>query len=95
MDRTVLPVIGKEQLTEMNKMPSDEFVKSCEKAGKLFNNKQTKIDLKIEEIENLISRIGWEDFDLMAQINARLIELKELIKREKQNENANRTNKKD
>ena len=83
MDKTVLPVISKERLTEMNKMPSDEFVKSCEKAGRLFCNKQTKIDLKIEEIENLVSRIRWEDFDLMAQINARLIELKELIKREK------------
>lgn len=63
----------------MNKMPSDEFVKSCEKAGRLFNNKQTKIDLKIKEIEDLVPRMGWENFDLMAQINARLIELKELL----------------
>lgn len=79
MDKTVLPVIRKEQLTEMNKMPSDEFVKSCEKAGRLFNDKQTKIDLKIEEIGELVPRMGWENFDLMAQINARLIELKELL----------------
>ena len=83
MDKTVLPVIKKERLTEMNKMPSDEFVKSCEKAGRLFNNKQTKIDLKIEEIRELVPRMGWENFDLMAQMNARLIELKELIKQEK------------
>lgn len=83
MDKTVLPVISKEQVTKMNKMPSDEFVKSCEKAGRLFNNKQTKIDLKIEEIRELVPRMGWENFDLMAQINARLIELKELIKQEK------------
>ena len=79
MDKTVLPVISKEQLTEMNKMPSDEFVKSCEKAGRLFNDKQTKIDLKIKEIENLLSRMGWKNYDLMIQINARLIELKELL----------------
>lgn len=79
MDKTVLPVISKEQLTEMNKMPSDEFVKSCEKAGRLFNDKQTKIDLKIKEIENLVSRMGWENYDLMVQTNARLIELKELL----------------
>ena len=79
MDKTVLPVISKERLTEMNKMPSDEFVKSCEKAGRLFNNKQTKIDLKIEEIRELVPRMGWENFGLMAQINARLIELKELL----------------
>lgn len=79
MDKTVLPVIKKERLTEMNKMSSDEFVKSCEKAGRLFNNKQTKIDLKIKEIEKLVPRIGMENFDLMAQINARLIELKELL----------------
>lgn len=95
MDKTVLPVISKEQVTEMNKMPSDEFVKSCEKAGRLFNNKQTKIDLKIEEIRELLSRMGWENFELTARIDARLIELKELIKQEKQNENANRTNKED
>ncbi len=44
---------------------------------------QTKIDLKIEEIRELVSRMGWENFDLMAQMNARLIELKELIKQEK------------
>ena len=50
-----------------------------EKAGRLFNNKQTKIDLKIEEIENLISRIGWENIDLMVQMNSRLTELKELL----------------
>ena len=79
MDKTVLPVINKEQLTEMNKMPSDEFVKSCEKAGRLFNNKQTKIDLKIKEIRELVPRIGLENFDLMARMNARLIELKELL----------------
>ena len=78
-NKTVLPVISKEQLTEMNKMSSDEFAKSCEKAGRLFNNKQTKIDLKIEEIKDLISRIGWENFDLATQMNARLIELKELL----------------
>lgn len=95
MDKTVLPVLSKEQLTEMNKIPSDEFVKSCEKAGRLFNNKQTKIDLKIKEIENLVPRMGWENFNLMVQMNARLVELKELIKQEKQNENANRTNKED
>lgn len=58
MNKTVLPVISKEQLMEMNKMPTDEFVKSCEKAGRLFDNKQTKIDLKIKEIENLVSRMG-------------------------------------
>ena len=79
MDKTVLPVISKEQLTEMNKMPSDEFVKSCKKAERLFNDKQTKIDLKIEEIGELVPRMGWENFGLMAQINARLIELKELL----------------
>ena len=39
MDKTVLPVISKEQLTEINKIPSDEFVKSCEEAGRLFCNK--------------------------------------------------------
>lgn len=88
MDKTVLPVISKEQLMEMNKMPSDEFVKSCEKAGRLFDNKQTKIDLKIKEIEKLVPRVGWENFDLMAQMNARLIELKELL-----NEKPKQTNK--
>ena len=79
MDKTILPVIKKERLTEMNKMPSDEFVKSCEKAGRLFNDKQTKIDLKIEEIGELVPRMGWENFELTARIDARLIELKELL----------------
>lgn len=79
MDKTILPVIKKERLTEMNKMPSDEFVKSCEKAGRLFCNKQTKIDLKIKEIRELLSRMGWENFELTVRIDARLIELKELL----------------
>ena len=38
-----------------------------------------KIDLKIKEIENLLPRMGWKNFDLMTQINARLLELKELL----------------
>lgn len=86
-NKTILPVIKKEQLTEMNKMSSDEFVKSCEKAGRLFNNKQTKIDLKIEEIRELLSRMGWENFELTARIEARLIELKELLDEKPKQEN--------
>ena len=80
MNKTILSILSKEQIEQMNKMPTDEFVKSCEKAGRLFNNKKTKIDLKFEEIYILLARMGFEDFELRVQISAKLLELKELIK---------------
>lgn len=90
MDKTVLPVISKEQLMEMNKMPSDEFVKSCEKAGRLFDNKRTKhrkAERKIDEIRlylnnnlhPLVSPNNWQVYsDLVDMID----ELGELLSNE-------------